>query len=42
MVGAVGELASMKQCKVVEDGGGWAVLLQQCHPNPAGSLIIAR
>ena len=28
--------------KVVEDGGGWAVLLQQCHPNSAGSLVIAR
>ena len=28
--------------KVVEDGGGWAMLLQQCHPNSAGSLIIAR
>ena len=27
---------------VVEDGGGWAVLLQQCHPNSAGSLVIAR
>ena len=25
----------------MEDGGGWAVLLQQCHPNSAGSLIIA-
>ena len=28
--------------QVVEDGGGWAVLLQQCHPNTAGSLVIAR
>ena len=28
--------------KVVEDGGGWAVLLQQSHPNSAGSLVIAR
>ena len=28
--------------KVVEDGGGWAVLLHQCHPNSAGSLVIAR
>ena len=27
---------------VVEDGGGWAVLLQQCRPNLAGSLVIAR
>ena len=42
MVGAVGELASMKRRKVVEDGGGWAVLHQQCHPNSAGSLVIAR
>ena len=25
----------------MEDGGGWAVLLQQCHPNSAGSLVIA-
>ena len=25
----------------VEDRGGWAVLLQQCHPNSAGSLVIA-
>ena len=28
--------------EVVEDGGGWAVLLQQCHPNLAGFLVIAR
>ena len=43
VVGAVGEMASMKRRKlVVEDGGGWAVLLQQCHPNSAGPLIIAR
>ena len=42
MVGAVGEMASMKRRKVVEDGGGWAVLLQQWHPNSAGSLVIAR
>ena len=41
MVGAVWEMASMKQHKL-EDGGGWAVLLQQCHPNSAGSLVIAR
>ena len=26
----------------MEDGGGWAVLLQQCHPNSAGSLVIAK
>ena len=26
----------------MEDGVGWAVLLQQCHPNSAGSLVIAR
>ena len=38
MVGAVGEMASTE---VVEDGGEWAVLLQQCHPNMAGSLLIA-
>ena len=25
-----------------QDRGGWAVLLQQCHPNSAGSLVIAR
>ena len=24
------------------DGGGWAVLLQKCLPNSAGSLVIAR
>ena len=41
MVGAVGDMASMKRLGV-EDGGGWAVLLQQCHPNSAGSLVIAR
>ena len=28
--------------QVVEHRGGWAVLLQQCHPNSAGSLVIAR
>ena len=39
----VGEMASMKQCKLwKKEGGGWAVLLQQCHPNLAGSLAIAR
>ena len=32
MVGAVGERASMKRRK----------LLQQCHPNSAGSLVIAK
>ena len=42
MVGALGEMASMKRRKVVEDWEGWAVLLQQCHPNSAGSLVIAR
>ena len=26
----------------VVEGGGWAVLLQQCHPNSAGSFVIAR
>ena len=26
----------------VEDGGGWAVSLQQYHPNSARSLVIAR
>ena len=26
----------------MEGGGGWAVLLQQCHPNSAESLVIAR
>ena len=41
MVGAVGEMASMKRRKL-EDGEGWAVLLQQCHPNSAGPLVIAR
>ena len=28
-------------CEATEDVGGWAVLLQQCHPNSAGSLVIA-
>ena len=42
MVGAVGEMTSVKRRNVVEDGGGWTVLLQQCHPNSAGSLVIAR
>ena len=41
MVGAVGEFASMKR-RIAEDGGGWAVLLQQCRSNSAGSLVIAR
>ena len=26
----------------MEDGEGWAVSLQQCHPNSVGSLVIAR
>ena len=42
MVGAVGEMASMKRHKLWKTGEGWAVLLQQCHPNSAGSLVIAR
>ena len=44
VVGAVGETASMKRRKFWKTGGGggWAVLLQQCHPNSAGSLVIAR
>ena len=42
MVGAVGEMASMKRRKLWKTGGGWSVLLQQCHPNSAGSLITAR
>ena len=42
MVGAVGEMASVKRRKLWKTGGGWAVLLQQCHPNSAGSLVIAR
>ena len=41
MVGAVGEMAICEATEVVEDGGGWAVLLQQFHPNSAGSLVIA-
>ena len=28
--------------EVVEDWGGWAVLLQQWHPNSDGPLVIAR
>ena len=42
VVGAVGEMAYMKQRKLWKTGGGWAVLLQQYHPNSAGSLVIAR
>ena len=38
MVGAVGKMASMKRRKLWKTG---AVLLQQCHPNSAGSLAIA-
>ena len=33
VVGAVGELASMKQRKLWKTGEGWALLLQQWHPN---------
>ena len=42
MVGAEGKMASMKQHKVVEDREEGTVLLHQCHPNSAGSLVIAR
>ena len=28
--------------QVVEDGGGWVMLLQQRHPNSAGSLVTDR
>ena len=42
MVGAVGEMAYMKRRKLWKTGGGWAVSLQQCHPNSAGSPVIAR
>ena len=44
MVGTVGEMASMKRCKLWKTGEprGCAVLLQQWHPNSAGSLVIAR
>ena len=35
-------MASMKRRKLWKTGGEWAVLLQQCHPNSAGSLIIAK
>ena len=41
MVGAVGETASMKRRKLWKTGEDGAVLLQQCHPNSAGSLVIA-
>ena len=41
MVGAVGEMASVKRHKLWKTGG-WAVLLQQSHPNSAGSLVTAR
>ena len=40
MVGAVGETASMKQRKLWKTGED-GLLLQQCHPNSAGSLVIA-
>ena len=42
MVGAVEEMASVKRRKLWKTGGGWAVLLQQCHPNSAGSPVTAR
>ena len=42
MVGAVGEMAYMKRRKLWKTGEDWVVLLQQCHPNSAGSLVIAR
>ena len=37
----VGEVANMKQRKLWKMGN-WAVSPQQCHPNSAGSLVIAR
>ena len=40
MVGAVGETASMKRRKLWKTGRMGCVL-QQCHPNSAGSLVIA-
>ena len=42
MVGAVGEMASIKRRKLWKTWGGGVTLLQQCHPNLAGSLVIAR
>ena len=42
MVGAVGELASMKRRKLWKTGEDGLCLLQLCHPNLAGSLVIAR
>ena len=44
MVGAVGEMASVKRHKLWKTGedGLCCNLLQQCHPNSAGSLVIAR
>ena len=42
LVGSVGEMASMKQRKLWKTGEDGLVLLQQCHPNSAGSLVIAR
>ena len=42
MVGAVGELASVKRRKLWKTGEEELVLLQQCHPNSAGSVVIAR
>ena len=42
VIGAVGEMASVKRRKLWKTGEDVAVLLQQCHPNSAGSLVIAR
>ena len=41
MVGAVGEMASVKRRKLLKTGED-GLLLQQCHPNSAGSFVIAR
>ena len=41
MVGAVGETASMKRRKLWKTGEDGLCLLQQCHQNSAGSLVIA-
>ena len=35
-------VATCEATQVVEDGGRWAAVLQQCHLNSAGSLVIAR
>ena len=42
MVRTVGEMASMKQRKLWKMGEGGLCCFQQCHPNSAGSLVIAR